>query len=158
MGSDWYDFFSATAAAIPVPKEALRKPFKLRGFKLMTVHHECFDEELQKHFIEYHDAMICLRDTPMPTPSIEVIGPYEIREHKVVCARMKHLDTFMPADTRDRLINAFEAYTGHKPDVVPGFWTLSSTDSSSVELGTTWSLGDYRIASGDCGELFFSVQ
>ncbi|KAF9908686.1 hypothetical protein EC991_009614 [Linnemannia zychae] len=158
MGADWYTFFSITSAAIPVPKEALQKPFDLQGFNLMTVHHECYDEELEDYFIEYHGAMICLGDTDMPTPSIEATGPYEITDHEVVCTRMKHLDRLMSADIRDGLISAFETYTGDKPDVVPGFWTLSSTKPRFVELYTTWSLEDNRIVSGNCDGFFFSVQ
>ncbi|KAF9308973.1 hypothetical protein BG003_010363 [Podila horticola] len=127
MGSDWYNFISITAAAIPVPKEALQQPFDLQGFKLMTVLHEHYDDEIEEFHDEYHGAMICLADTePLPT-SVVVIGPYNIENEKAECKRMRHLDTFMPADTRDRLVSAFETYTGRKPDVVPGFWTLSAT-------------------------------
>ncbi|KAF9382749.1 hypothetical protein CPB97_006978 [Podila verticillata] len=111
-----------TAAAIPVPKNALQKPFDLQGFKLMTVLHEHYDDELEDFHDEYHGAMICLADTELLPTSVEVIGPYEIENHQAECKRMKHLDALMPADTSDRLVSAFEMYTGCKPDVVPGFW------------------------------------
>ncbi|KAF9544504.1 hypothetical protein EC957_011900 [Mortierella hygrophila] len=130
MGADWYDFVSMTAAAIPVPKEALQQPFKLRGFKLMTFMHEHYDDELEEHHNEYHGAMICLAGTELLLSSVEVIGPYNIEEHKASCKRMKHLDAFMPAGTRERLVNAFEKYTGRKPDVVPGFWAQLPDDES----------------------------
>ncbi|KAF9908687.1 hypothetical protein EC991_009615 [Linnemannia zychae] len=159
MGADWYTFFSITAVAIPVPKEALQKPFDLQGFKLITIHHEHEDYKLRKSYNEYHGAMICLEDTDMCTSSIEVIGPNEIRRHRAVCTRMKHLDTLMSADIRDSLISAFEAYTGDKPDVVPGLWTLNSTNPTFVELHKTWTLkAQEKIASGDCIEFFFSMQ
>ncbi|KAF9083090.1 hypothetical protein BGX29_003395, partial [Mortierella sp. GBA35] len=123
MGADWYTFTSITAAAIPVPKEALQRPFDLQGSRLMTFQHERYDDELKEFGNEYHGAMICLADTELIPTSVEVIGPYEIENHQAECKRMKHLDAFMPADTRDRLVSAFETYTGRKPDVVPGFWT-----------------------------------
>lgn len=159
MGSDWYTFISITAAAIPVPKEALEQPFNLQGFKLMTVLHEHYDDKLDDFRDEYHGAMICLADTKLRPSSVEVIGPYEITEHQADCKRMKHLDAFMPADTRDKLVNAFETYTGRRPDVVPGFWTVSATSSHRVELHRTWSLmAQKRIAGEDCRSFCFSVQ
>ena len=159
MGADWYSFTSITVAAIPVPKEALQQPFDLHGFNMMTVHHECYDRELDEWCLEYHGAMICLADTEWIPTSIDVIGPYEITDRRVECKRMKHLDVFMPADTRDRLISAFETYTGRKPDDVPGFWTMSTTNWYLVDLHTTWSLGaGNRIASGDCDGFCFLLE
>ncbi|KAF9142380.1 hypothetical protein BG015_000944 [Linnemannia schmuckeri] len=158
MGADCYTFISITAAAIPVPKEALQRPFDLQGFKLMTVQHECYNDELEEFSNEYHGAMICLEDTELFRTSIEVIGPYEIRDHQAECKRMEHLDAFMPADTRDRLANAFEAYTGRKPEVVPGFWTLSATEWYFVDLHTTWSLeAQDSIVGKNCERFCFSV-
>ncbi|KAG0008791.1 hypothetical protein BGZ82_004424 [Podila clonocystis] len=157
MGADWYQFISITAAAIPVPKEALQQPFDLQGFKLMTIMHEHYDDE--KFVDEYHGAMICLADTELLPTSVEVIGPYEIINHEVECKRMNHLDAFMPADTRDRLVSAYEEYTGRKPDDVPGFWTVCATSEYFVELHVTWSLGAQdSIVGGDCRRLGFSVR
>ncbi|KAG0348535.1 hypothetical protein BG005_011485 [Podila minutissima] len=159
MGADWYSFISITSAAIPVPKEALQQPFDLQGFKLMTVLHERYDDELKGFRDEYHSAMICLADTELLPTSVEVIGPYGIKNHQAECKRMEHLDAFMPADTRDRLVSAFETYTGHKPDVVPGFWTLSASSKYLLDLHTTWSLGAQEsIVGRHCDRLCFSVQ
>src|SRR5690242_16733688 len=102
MGIDFqYTFNSTTAAAIPVPKEALRQPFDLQGFKLMTVMHETYDIMLDEDRDEYHGAMICLADTELLPLSIRVSSSSEIRDHEARCMRMKNLDAFMPADTRD---------------------------------------------------------
>ncbi|KAF9283286.1 hypothetical protein BGZ88_010556 [Linnemannia elongata] len=160
MGSDWYSFISTTAAAIPVPKDALQHPFDLKGFKLMTVGHEHYNKKLDKFGYEYHGAMICLADTEWVATSAEVIGPYYIEYHQAECKRMEHLDAFMPADTKDRLVKAFETYTGRMPDVVPGFWTVSASSYHFVELHTTWSLEaeDSIVDGDDCGRLRFSVQ
>ncbi|KAG0270680.1 hypothetical protein DFQ27_000030 [Actinomortierella ambigua] len=159
MGADWYSFATTTAAAIPVPKEALLQPFHLPGFKLMTVRQQSYDRELKVWFNEYHGALICLEDTMLPARWIEVIGPYEITRHQVECRRIRHLDAFMPAETRDRLVNAFETYTGRKPDVVPAFWAVSATRDYLVKLQSTWSLGeDGRIVGTEkCDKLHFSV-
>ncbi|KAF9310363.1 hypothetical protein BG006_004835, partial [Podila minutissima] len=62
---DWYSFTSITAAAIPVPKEALQQPFDLHGFELMTVMHEHYDDDLEDFRKEYHGTMICLADTEL---------------------------------------------------------------------------------------------
>lgn len=159
MGADWYFFTSITAAAVPVPKEALQQPFDLQDFKLMTVLHEHYDDNLDDFCDEYHGALICLADTELLPISVEVIGPYEIENHEAGCKRMKHLDAFMPAATRERLASAFETYTGRKPDVMPGFWTVSATSEHLVELHTTWSLGAQdTIVGEDCDRLCFSVQ
>ena len=159
MGADWYTFVSITAAAIPVPKEALQQPFDLQGFKLMTFMHEHYDNELKDYHDEYHGAMICLGDTKPLITSAEVLGPYEIKNHQASCKRMKHLDAFMPADTRDRLISAFETYTGRKPDVVPGFWTVGATSEYMWDLHTTWSLGPQEsIVDGYCERFCFTVE
>lgn len=160
MGADYYSFTTIPAAAIPVPKEALQQPFDLQGFKLMTVLREDDNKEPEKNGDEYHGAMICLADTELHSRvCIEVIGPYEIRFDQVECKRIKHLDAFMPADTRDRLVRAFETYTGRKPDVVPGFWTVSATCRHHVELHTTWSLGAKdSIIRGACDRFFFYVH
>ncbi|KAF9367832.1 hypothetical protein CPB97_005274 [Podila verticillata] len=159
MGSDWYTFTSITVAAIPVPKNALQKPFDLQGFKLMTVLHEHYDDELENLHDEYHGAMICLADTELLPTLVKIIGPYEIMDHKAEYKRMKHLDAFMPADTSDRLVSAFEMYTGCKPDVVPGFWTVSATSDYLVDLHTTWSLGAQdSIVDGDCYRFSFYVE
>ncbi|KAG0248998.1 hypothetical protein BGZ95_007748, partial [Linnemannia exigua] len=64
--------------------------------------------------------MICLANTELHPTQIEVIGPYEIEHHQAEYKRMKHLDAFMPADIKDKLISAFETYTGLKPDDLPG--------------------------------------
>ncbi|KAF9161596.1 hypothetical protein DFQ26_004391 [Actinomortierella ambigua] len=159
MGADWYTFISTAAAAIPVPKEALLQPFYLPGFKLMTVRHEREDAKLEMCFNEYHGALICLEDTVMLPTMVYVLGPYEIRENQVVCKRMEHLDAFMPAETRDRLVNAFETYTGRKPDVVPGFWVVSASDDYFVKLQSTWSLGKHGKIVGNegCDNFSFSV-
>ncbi|KAF9161593.1 hypothetical protein DFQ26_004388 [Actinomortierella ambigua] len=159
MGADWYSFTTNAAAAIPVPKEALLQPFHLPGFKLMTVLREGYDERLDVCFNEYLGALICLEDTMLPAEWIGVIGPYEITENKVECWRIKHLDAFMPAETRDRLVNAFETYTGRKPDAVPGFWVVSATCRHHVELQSTWSLGeDGRIVgTEECEYFCYSV-
>ncbi|KAG0011981.1 hypothetical protein BGZ81_001827 [Podila clonocystis] len=159
MGADWYTFASITAAAIPVPKEALQHPFDLQGFKLMTVLHGHYDAELRNFRPEYHGAMICLADTELLPTLLEVIGPYGIRTHKAAYKRTSYLDKFMSADTRERLVSAFEAYTGHKPDVEPGFWTASATSHYLVELHTTWSLGAQgSIVGRDCESFGFFVQ
>ncbi|KAG0253419.1 hypothetical protein DFQ27_007420 [Actinomortierella ambigua] len=154
MGAD-----CTAAAAIPVPKEALLQPFHLPGFKLMTVRHEREDVKLEMCFNEYLGAFICVEDTVMLRTMANVIGPYEIEEHKVVCRKMKHLDAFMPAETRDRLASAFETYTGRKPDVEPGFWVVSASDGYFVKLQSTWSLGeDERIVdTEECDNISFSV-
>ncbi|KAF9990026.1 hypothetical protein BGZ75_004014 [Mortierella antarctica] len=163
MGSDWYNFVSTTAAAIPVPKDALQQPFDMQGFKLMTSMHEHYDENLDLSY-EYHGALICLEDTELTFTSLEVIGPYEITETPSECKRMKHLDALMPADTREKLTGAFEKYTGHKPDVVPGFWTVSAVSKWSVQLHTTWCLGDKGSIvagqgfGGSCEEYSFTVD
>ncbi|CAO3572808.1 unnamed protein product [Mortierella alpina] len=163
MGADWYDFFSTTAAAIPVPKDALQQPFDLQGLKLMTVMHDHYDEDLEESHQEYHGAMICVADTELYCVSVEAMGPYETTTRLSGCQRMKHLDGFMTAETRERLIGAFETYTGHKPDVKPGFWTLSATAKHHVNLHTTWSLKDKeRIVDGhafdgSCEDFSFSV-
>ncbi|KAG0373381.1 hypothetical protein BGX24_011767 [Mortierella sp. AD032] len=154
MGADSYLFTSTTAAAIPVPKEALQRPFDLHGFKLMTVKHWSFDDKFRN---EYYGAMICLADTELCPTSIELIGPYEIVNYQAQCERMRHLDEFIPADTRDKLASAFETYTGHKPDVVPGFWAVIDT-CSSLELHSTWSLDTQdRIAGKNCDRFGFYV-
>ncbi|KAG0293288.1 hypothetical protein BGZ96_003054 [Linnemannia gamsii] len=159
MGADWYTFTTITAAAIPVPKEALQRPFDLQGFKLMTVLHEHYDNELGKHRYEYHGAMICVADTELHPLSVQVIGPYEIENHEARCMRMKHLDALMPADTRDGLLRAFETYTGSKPDVTPGVWAVGATSGYLVKLHTTWSLGaEDIIDDGNCDSMCFSVQ
>ncbi|KAG0305751.1 hypothetical protein BGZ97_000988 [Linnemannia gamsii] len=151
MGADWYTFVSTTAAAIPVPKEALQLPFDLQGFKLMTVQHNYYDEKRQGFGEEYLGAMICLENTELLLTSLEVMGPYEIKIHEAQCKRMKHLDAFMPADARDRLVSAFETYTGRKPHVVPGFWAMSVTCDYFVRLHTTWSLPPLdRIVGEHC--------
>ncbi|KAF8927443.1 hypothetical protein BGZ47_002157 [Haplosporangium gracile] len=106
----------------------------------MTFQDEYYDDELNEFVEEYRGAMICLADTELAFISVEVIGPYEIKNQKAECKRMEHLDAFMPAETRNRLTGAFETYTGHKPDVVSGFWTVSATSSYYVNLHTTWSL------------------
>ncbi|KAG0043435.1 hypothetical protein BGZ83_011410 [Gryganskiella cystojenkinii] len=159
MGADWYTFISITAAAIPVPKEALHQPFDLQGFKLMTVQNEHYDDESNTCVNEFYGAMICLADTELVPTSIQVIGPYETTEHKTTCARMKHLDALMPADTRDKLASAFERYTGRELDVVPGFWTVIASSKYGLDLHTTWSLeAEGRIADKDhCDEFCFSV-
>ncbi|KAG0096581.1 hypothetical protein BGZ93_004309 [Podila epicladia] len=159
MGADWYTFASITAAAIPVPIEALQQPFDLQGFKLMTVLHEQYDDEDEDFHDEYHGAMICLADTELDPSSVEVIGPYEITSHEAECKRMKHLDAFMPADTKDRLVRAFEMYTGRMPDDVPGFWTVSTSSKHCMEIHTTWSLGAQEsIAGRDCDRFGFTVR
>ncbi|KAK3846622.1 MAG: hypothetical protein J3R72DRAFT_486437 [Linnemannia gamsii] len=157
MGADSYLFTSTTAAAIPVPKEALQRPFDLHGFKLMTVKHGSFDNKFRN---EYYGAMICLADTELCLISTEVLGPYEIPYCEVACKRMKHLDALMPTDTRDRLVSAFETYTGRKADVMPGFWAVSDTSSycSNLELHSTWSLDTQdRIAGKNCDRFGFYV-
>ncbi|KAG0375464.1 hypothetical protein BGX24_009053 [Mortierella sp. AD032] len=154
MGADWYNFYSVTVAAIPVPK-GVAAP----GFKLMTIMHQHYDIKLQYRRDEYHGAMICLADTGLHPKSVEVIGPYEIERHKVECMRMKHLDAFMPVDAKDKLASAFETYTGRKPDVVPGFWTTCATSTYLMDLHTTWSLGiQDSIVGKDCGRLRFSMH
>jgi len=154
MGSDWYSFICITAAGIPIPKDALKQPFELQGFKLITVQHEHYDEELH----EYHGAMICLASTELiPTP-VDIIGPYEIVHHQARCWRVGHLDVFMPSDTKDRLVNAFETYTGRKPAVVPGFWSISASSSDLMDLHTTWSLGEGVILGKDCKDMKFNVN
>ncbi|KAF8927395.1 hypothetical protein BGZ47_002165 [Haplosporangium gracile] len=159
MGAGSYDFVSITAAAIPVPKEALQRPFDLQGFKLMTVQVEHYDDETKDYGSEYHGALICLADTELAPTSIVVIGPYEIMHHQAECKRMKHLEAFMPAETRDRLASAFETYTGRKPDVVSGFWTVSASSSYSVDLWTTWSLEELdRIVDGRGDRFCFIVE
>ncbi|KAG0253418.1 hypothetical protein DFQ27_007419 [Actinomortierella ambigua] len=158
MGADWYSFTTTAAAAIPVPKEALLQPFHLPGFKLMTVRHDEYDERLEVCFNEYYGALICLENTTLPPGSMDVIGPYQITRHKAQCTRVKHLDEFMPAETRDRLVNAFETYTGRKPDVVPGFWVVSASSDYSVGLKLTWSLGENeRIVGTESDDFQFSV-
>ncbi|KAF9537760.1 hypothetical protein EC957_007691 [Mortierella hygrophila] len=142
MGADWYTFVSMTAAAIPVPKEALLQPFNLPGFKLMTFMHEHYDKKLDEDYNEYHGALICLADTELLFSSLYVLGPYEIPEYQASCKRMKHLDAFMPAGTKDRLVSAFETYTGRKSNVVPGFWVVGATS---------------KIDAGDCEQFFFAV-
>ncbi|KAF9575255.1 hypothetical protein EC968_003896 [Mortierella alpina] len=168
MGADWYHFFSTTVAAIPVPKDALQQPFDLQGFKLMTISHDHYDQDLDvcsNEYHEYHGAMICLADTQLShSVELKVIGPYQIEEEPVASKRMKHLDGFMPAYTRESLIGAFERYTGHKPDVVPGFWTVSSACKYAVKLHTTWSLGDDESIvgghafDGECENFSFHVS
>ncbi|KAG0310263.1 hypothetical protein BG000_007126, partial [Podila horticola] len=121
--------------------------------------HEHYDDEIEDFHDEYHGAMICLEDTELLPTLVEVIGPYEIENHQAECKRMRHLDAFMPADTRDRLVSAFETYTGRKPDVVPGFWTVSATSKYLLDLHTTWSLGPQEsIVGEDCRRFCFSVQ
>ncbi|KAG9064473.1 hypothetical protein KI688_003663 [Linnemannia hyalina] len=159
MGADWYNFVSMTAAAIPVPKEALQQPFNLPGFKLMTFMHEHYDNKLKEDYNEYHGAIICLADTELLFSSVYVIGPYEIPLYQASCKRMKHLDALMPAGIRESLVSAFEKYTGRKPDVVPGFWTIGATSEYDVQLHMTWSLGtDERIYDGDCDTFCFTVK
>ncbi|KAG9064493.1 hypothetical protein KI688_003683 [Linnemannia hyalina] len=148
-------------AGIPVPKEALQQPFNLPGFKLLTVLHEHYNVNAElENITVYHGAMICLAETELHPTSVEVIGPYGIEEHKASCKRMKHLDAFMPADTKDRLASAFETYTGRKPDAVPGFWVVCATFEYLVELCTVWSLGTYdSIVDGDnCHNVCFTVE
>ncbi|KAF9947107.1 hypothetical protein BGZ72_010856 [Mortierella alpina] len=159
MGSDWYTFSSTTAAAIPVPKDALQQPFDLPGFKLMTVHHEHYDKKRGLSY-EYHGAMICLAETELCFVSFEVIGPYEIPKYESRCKRMKHLDAFMPADTREQLVGAFKKYTGREPEFEPGFWTMTCVAGEYyVGLHTTWSLGENdTIHDGSCDEFSFSVD
>ncbi|KAF9349096.1 hypothetical protein BGX34_002057 [Mortierella sp. NVP85] len=157
MGADWYSFTCITAAGIPVPKEALQQPFEMQGFKLITVQHEHYNEE-EDNYDEYHGAMICLASTELISTPVDVIGPYEIERHGVRCWRVGYLDAFMPADTKDRLVNAFETYTGRKPAVVPGFWTISSSSSYLMGLHTTWSLGGGRILGKSCEHIDFSVD
>ncbi|KAG0264102.1 hypothetical protein BGZ95_003654 [Linnemannia exigua] len=125
----------------------------------MTVMHEHYDRGLNCFRDEYHGALICLADTELCFISASVTGPYEIREHQAGCKRMKHLDAFMPAATRDKLISAFEMYTGHKPDVVPGFWTVIDTcHSSNLDLYSTWSLGTQdSIAGENCDSFGFGM-
>ncbi|KAG9064486.1 hypothetical protein KI688_003676 [Linnemannia hyalina] len=137
MGADWYNFVSMTAAAIPVPKEALQQPFNLPGFKLMTFMHEHYDNKLKEDYNEYHGAIICLADTELLFSSVYVIGPYEIPLYQASCKRMKHLDALMPAGIRESLVSAFEKYTGRKPDVVPGFWTIGATSEYDMEGSMT---------------------
>ncbi|KAG0273439.1 hypothetical protein BGZ95_010747 [Linnemannia exigua] len=159
MGADWYSNISITAAAIPVPKEALQRPFDLQGFKLMTVQHEHYHDKFDEFCDEYHGAMICLADTELLPTLVEVLGPYEITDHQAECKRMKHLDAFMPKDTRDRLVGAFKTYTGRKPDAVPGFWTVSATSKYLVQLHATWTLGTQgSIAEKDCNFCFSLEQ
>ncbi|KAF9349093.1 hypothetical protein BGX34_002054 [Mortierella sp. NVP85] len=159
MVSDWYDFTCITAAGIPVPKEALQRPFEMQGFKLITVQHEHYDKEEDEYHDNYHGAMICLASTELIHTPVEVIGGiYEIQHHQVICWRVGYLDVFMPADTKDSLVNAFETYTGRKPAVVPGFWTISASSSYFMDLHTTWSLGGGRILGEDCEYLNFSVD
>ncbi|GJJ78338.1 hypothetical protein EMPS_10697 [Entomortierella parvispora] len=153
MGSDWYTFCSTTAAAIPVPKEALKQPFDLPGFKLMTIVRETQDEYRKYEYNEYHGALICLEETELIVSSVEVIGPYEITSHQVESKRMTHLDAFMPEDVRKRLTSACEAYLGRQPDDVPGFWNVSSTKSYFVELHSTWSLGAMDTVAGEDSDL-----
>lgn len=163
MGADWYHFKSTTVAAIPVPKDALQQPFDLQGFKLMTVGHEHYDEDLEDIRAEYHGALICVAETELHSISLEALGPYEIEEKVSGCKRMRHLDGFMPADTREKLRDAFETYTGHKPDVAPGFWIVSSV-CDDFELHTTWSLPDDASIvgghefGGRCERFSFSVN
>ncbi|KAF9324230.1 hypothetical protein BG006_000737 [Podila minutissima] len=107
----------------------------------MTVLHERYDDELKDFRDECHGAMICLADTELLLTSVKVIGSYGIKNHQAECKRMEHLYAFMTVDTRDRLVSAFETYTGHKPDVVPRFWTVSASSKYLLELHTTWSLG-----------------
>ncbi|KAG9064479.1 hypothetical protein KI688_003669 [Linnemannia hyalina] len=160
MVHHWYEFGSMTAAAIPVPKEALQQPFNLPGFKLMTFMHEHYEREPEEElYNEYHGAIICLADTELLFSTVYAIGPYTIPRYQASCKSMKHLDAFMPAGTREILVSAFEKYTGRKPDVVPGFWAIGSTSQYRVQLHTTWSLGtDERIDDGDCDTFGFAVE
>ncbi|KAK3821133.1 MAG: hypothetical protein J3Q66DRAFT_332687 [Benniella sp.] len=158
MGADWYDFICYTVAGIPVPKEALLQPFELQGFKLITVHHEHDDEEQDECRDEYHGAMICLASTELIPSPIEAIGSYEIERYEVRCWRVRHLDVFMPADTKESLVKAFETYTGRKPAVVPGFWSLSASSEYFIKIHTTWSLGEGSILGKDCDYLCYSVD
>ncbi|KAF9539836.1 hypothetical protein EC957_004929 [Mortierella hygrophila] len=161
MGADWYTCISFAVAGIPVPKEALQQPFDLPGFKLMTVLHEHYNVNSElENITVYHGAMICLANTELLPTSVEVIGPYNIEKHKASCKRMKYLDTFMPADTKDKLVSAFETYTGRKPDAVPGFWVVCATSEYLVDLYTSWSLGTYdSIVDGDsCDDICFTVE
>lgn len=159
MGADWYTFTSITVAAIPVPIETLKQPFDLQGFKLLTVQLELYDNKREDVINECHGAMICLADTELLPISVMAIGPYEIEVYTAVCKRMKHLDAFMPAAIRDSLATAFETYTGCKPDVVPGFWTVSATTDYVMDLHATWSLeAQNSIVGGDCRYFSFSVR
>jgi len=142
MGAASYTLSCYTVSAIPVPKGALQKPFDLQGFKLMTIADIMkYDEKSEDENPEYHGALICLPNTQPFLTSVDVIGPYEITNHKAECRRVVHLDTFMPADARGRLMSAFETYTGRKSEDVPGFWTVCASGSVFVQLHTTWSLG-----------------
>ncbi|KAG0085134.1 hypothetical protein BGZ93_004214 [Podila epicladia] len=137
----------------------MQQPFNMQGFMLMTLQHEGYDGELENFRDEYHGAMICLADTKLLPTLVEVIGPYGIENHQAECKRMEHLHAFMSADTRDRLVSAFKMYTGCKPDVVPGFWTVSATSKYLVGLYATSSMGAHdSIVGSHCGGLCFSVQ
>ncbi|KAF9968339.1 hypothetical protein BGZ73_000142 [Actinomortierella ambigua] len=155
MGSDWYDFVCVTAVGIPVPKELLLQPFDLQGFKLLIAKNTFIDDKVKTLYDVCSGAMICLAETELDLRVIEVMGPYNIENHKGQCKRMKHLDSFLPADTGARLIQAYETYTGRKPDVEPGFWTVSATTSSALELLATWS-PENRDVIADEDELYFN--
>ncbi|KAF9920709.1 hypothetical protein FBU30_009368 [Linnemannia zychae] len=158
MGYDYCTVSNITAIGIPVPIEALQKPFDLGGFKLMVVVHVHYNKERNLEYLEYHGAIICLEDTQLHYSSIDIVNAYDLTENYVNCKRMEHLDTYMPSNIRGILISAFESYTGHKPKVMPGFWSILAS-GDYVELHTTWSLGaDEVISDGSCERFWFFIE
>jgi hypothetical protein len=83
MGWDYYDLSNTVVAGIPVPEEALRQPFDLPGFKLMTAGREVTYSEDREDYHEYRGAIICLVDTELLFTSVNVKGPYTIGHHRV---------------------------------------------------------------------------
>ncbi|KAF9409675.1 hypothetical protein BGZ76_005634 [Entomortierella beljakovae] len=142
MGADWYSFGSVTIVGIPIPKEALEYSFKKKGFKILTISYE-FEHE------EFYGAFICLENSVTTGTSLEVIGPYEIRERLATSKRMNHLDGYLPNKDKAALIKAYTSFVGEKPDSTPGFWMVSST-SSCLSLHSEWVMGsEGRLASED---------
>ncbi|KAK3834475.1 MAG: hypothetical protein J3R72DRAFT_494543 [Linnemannia gamsii] len=138
-GADWYGFISITAAAIPVPKEALQRARLIcRGFKPLTDLRELYDDKLDEFRDEYHGAMICLADTRLlPTGH----WPYEIKFEQTECKRMKHRMRLCQRGVGQRVR---DKYGGRKQDLVPGLWAVKSHPS------TLWNY--HGLVAGDTGQ------